>query len=228
MKLIAFIMFTMSFAIHGSTLKKELTAQVTKEHVYRIYDYKTARKFLFGKLHLENGKVKDVYCEQTFGAEHGVGHMKIPNHKFINCEHTHPRSRFNNNKPFKEQLGDLHHLYPSVSPVNSSRLNHEFGTPVKDVRVICGKSKKGKNAKGNTVFSPPDSHKGNVARAKFYFSIRYEKPLSDDEEKTLRKWHKLDPVDEQERRRNEMIRDIQGNLNPFIEYPALVEKVKKF
>ena len=37
------------------------------------------------------------------------------------------------------------------------------------------------------------------------------------------KWHALDPVDNFERNRNNVIYNAQGNRNPFIDHPELVE-----
>ena len=42
---------------------------------------------------------------------------------------------------------------------------------------------------------------------------------------TLIKWHKQDPVDREERRRNNLIEEYQGNRNPYIDNPELVETV---
>jgi hypothetical protein len=39
------------------------------------------------------------------------------------------------------------------------------------------------------------------------------------------KWHREDPVSIKEVRRNEEIYKIQGNRNPYIDYPELVEYV---
>ncbi len=38
----------------------------------------------------------------------------------------------------------------------------------------------------------------------------------------LKKWNEIDPVDEFEKTRNNLVFNIQGNRNPFIDYPGLV------
>jgi len=43
---------------------------------------------------------------------------------------------------------------------------------------------------------------GDIARAQFYFSIMYNKPIPNDVEKVLRAWHKADPVSKGEKARN--------------------------
>lgn len=41
----------------------------------------------------------------------------------------------------------------------------------------------------------------------------------------LLKWHKEYPVTDYERHRNDTIEEVQGNRNPFIDFPELAEKV---
>ena len=43
--------------------------------------------------------------------------------------------------------------------------------------------------------------------------------------KLFLRWHKLDPVDEAELRRNDLIEEHQGNRNPYIDNADLAEKV---
>jgi len=41
----------------------------------------------------------------------------------------------------------------------------------------------------------------------------------------LRRWHTDDPVSQKEKDRNNAIQKFQGNRNPFIDYPVLVQLV---
>jgi len=78
----------------------------------------------------------------------------------------------------------------------------------------------------------PFAGKGEVARATMYFVTRYPGKVGDSRNETqfedfqqLLKWHKEYPVTDFERHRNDTIEEIQGNRNPFIDYPELAEKV---
>lgn len=220
----------------------------------KLEDYREARKWLFGDIHLRKKEnrfaIKGLYCDRVytnrdFPANRGIGKMKIPDHHIINTEHIWPQSRFQqfirNGKAQKSSKNsirrkdwkkrDLHILYPTNSDINSSRGSYEFAdveAPTK--RLPCGsQSKIGfiKEAPG-TYFEPPQKAKGNVARALFYFSIRYNIPISKREEETLRKWHKLDPVSNFEKMKNQRIYELQHVRNPFVDMPQLVDKVEEF
>ena len=202
--------------------------EVIENHSTPVLDYFTARKYLFGQLHYNNGVVTDVYCKQNWDQRHGVGKGKIPNPEFLNCEHTWPQSKFRNHPEELLIKSDLHHLYPATKESNSIRSNHPFGY-IKNGEDICGVSKKGTIKNSKLIgFEPPDSHKGNVARSMFYISFRYKMPIGSMEESTFREWHKLDPADAFEKSRNLAIKKIQGNTNPFIDNSLLVNQIQDF
>ena len=112
---------------------------------------------------------------------------------------------------------DLHNLKPADPGTNSSRSNKYFDwttTP--------------------STYEPPNEVKGDIARILFYMVIMYDNlELVDGEPstyqmgalQTLLAWHELDPVDDFERNRNEVIYGIQGNRNPFIDYEHFVELI---
>jgi endonuclease I len=49
-------------------------------------------------------------------------------------------------------------------------------------------------------------------------------PIYGDIDDLLR-WHEEDPISEAEARRNDVIYSYQGNRNPFIDYPDLVQLI---
>ncbi len=194
----------------------------------RDISYKEAREIMFGKLFLtktsQGYELKDLYCEKTITEKNGVGPNKIPDPNLLNCEHTWPQSKFNPKMNTEMQKVDLHHLFPVDSRSNSVRSNHLFGelSYGKDAYSACQTSQIGTIQGTNTTgFIPPKSHRGNVARALFYFAVRYQMPIPNEQEVHLKKWHLDDPVDQDERDRNTEIYRVQGNRNPFIDYPVL-------
>lgn len=202
--------------------------------------YDGARVYLLGKFYLrDNGggnySIVDVYCDAEKTAEDfrdgaGPAPNKIPDNNVINVEHTWPQSRFSTKFDRGLQKADLHHLFPTDSQINSVRGNNSFGEVIKDTKQLdCPASRFGKSDQGgNDIFEPPQNHKGNVARALFYFSLRYDLPIDPVQENFLRQWSKEDPVDEEEIRRNEDIYKAQGNRNPFIDFPYLEDRLNDF
>jgi subtilisin-like proprotein convertase family protein len=97
-----------------------------------------------------------------------------------------------------------------------------------NVQWSQGGSKFGLDAAGRKVFEPADEHKGNVARALFYFSAEYNKRIAPEEEAVLREWNKLDKVDASEIARDQKISTIQGNHNQFVAHSDLADRIADF
>lgn len=201
--------------------------------------YTNARKFLFGDFYLvrqgNDYGVKDLYCQRVAlaaefpGAKPGPNVVPDPN--VMNAEHTWPQSKFSRLFPQDDQKSDLHHLYPTDSQMNSKRGNEEFGNVgVDSEQLKCSVSRLGNPKSGvkAIVFEPPAGHRGNVARAVFYFSTRYKMQVSPLQEATLKEWNRADPVDEEEKARNERIFDLQKNRNPFVDFPELADRISDF
>ena len=222
-------------ALKDEALKASLFSVISANQVVLGYD--GARKILFGKLFLKtdsNGSyINDVYCQKRFGASAGVAAGRIPDGTKINCEHTWPQSKFTTAFPNEMQKSDLHHLFPSDSKANSIRGNDNFTDVSSDSGDLanqdCGIAKYGSPVVGgNDGFEPPLTQKGNTARAIFYFSVRYKISIPKAEEDVLRRWNELDPVDQQEMDQNDAIQAVQGNRNPFIDFPTLANDISKF
>lgn len=65
-----------------------------------------------------------------------------------------------------------------------------------------------------------------------YFLVRHPGYVGDrnvetspEDLKQLLEWHEEYPVTDYERHRNESIQDLQGNRNPFIDFPELAERI---
>ena len=114
---------------------------------------------------------------------------------------------------------DAHGLRATDANENSSRGNKHFGS-INNADSYAGS------------FGTLGSFRGDVARAVFYLTIRYNNlfvvngfsdvtgQLGDLE--TLLQWHTDDPVDDFEMNRNNVVYTWQNNRNPFIDYPELV------
>jgi endonuclease I len=89
------------------------------------------------------------------------------------------------------------------------------------VRDDCGKREEGR--------FEPSLGKGAVARATLYFFVRYPGTIDGRyDARRLRiplSWHAAKPMDEWERHRNAVASELQGNRNPFIDFPDLAVKL---
>ena len=141
---------------------------------------------------------------------------------------------------------DLFHLVPGDYSANRSKSNHAPGIPA-DSTFNNGSFVTGSGAAyGLTrVFCPEDQYKGDFARAYFYIATCYGDSLKwlttgepgvamtnkgwQEFQPWLRdllvSWHRLDPVSKKELDRAIEVNKIQGNRNPFIDYPELVEYI---
>lgn len=197
-------------------LKVDLYKDLLSAH--RPLTYKQANEILFTKLNQTSNEVCSVYTSKLCAPNN-----EIPSPKIMNIEHTWPQSTGANGTA----KSDLHHLFPVDSPTNSIRSSLPF-CDVVESKWDNGESKRGFNSFNEHCFEPPLKHKGNVARALFYFSIRYQMPIDDNQETYLIKWHIQDPIDQDEIDRNNKIKSFQNNSNPFIEKPELVEQIQNF
>lgn len=147
----------------------------------------------------------------------------VEGHRFYNGEHSVPQASFDRDRKAR---GDLHHLFTCERQANSHRGCTKYGevprTP--ENRVPEGWS-------SETAYEP-EAGKGAVARATLYFLLHYpgklgEKPgeYTRADLATLVKWHKDDPVSLYERHRNAAIQELQGNRNPLVDFPDLVDKL---
>ena len=156
-------------------------------------------------------------------------------------EHIWPKSHggFSNNSI---PGSDLHNLKPSDKTANNRRGNLDFDEGGRPLTEVIYAPNSTQNKISSSSFEPRDENKGDVARIVFYMTVRYEggsgEPdleLNDSVNNgsrpylgrvsVLLRWNREDPVDDFEKRRNEEIFKIQGNRNPFIDFPEFAEMI---
>jgi endonuclease I len=160
----------------------------------------------------------------------------------MHIEHSFPKSWWGGH--VNDAYRDLFHLYPADGSANSTKNNFPLGE-VLNPGFDNGVSKIGPNTFGDfyfaSAFEPADEYKGDFARSYFYIATVYEdfahlwnSPMLDNNTypvwkpwaiALLMKWHKQDPVSEKEQNRQKAVYLIQGNRNPFIDYPDLVDYI---
>lgn len=193
-----------------------------------------------------NGKVWDIYSDVPNGTppyEFTFVTDQCGNYggegDCYNREHLWAQSWTNDNSTHKT---DLHHVYPTDGYVNNRRGNYAFGEVGNASWTSQNGGKLGPNTVSGfsgTVFEPIDDYKGDIARALMYVSVRYYQEdnswsTSDMTNKSviknwamtmLLRWHEEDPVDEKEINRNNKVYNIQGNRNPFVDYPEFAPMI---
>lgn len=139
---------------------------------------------------------------------------------------------------------DAHNLYAEDIEVNRLRANLVYDES--DTNDVAGYRNPATNtapqsSMDSDSWEPPPSSKGNVARAVFYMSTRYDGSdgrlpleLSNTPNgtnqmgilRTLLLWNAMDAPDDWERTRNELIyTNYQHNRNPFVDHPEWAESI---
>ncbi len=184
-----------------------------------------------------DGFVRDWYSNTT-NYRHGIdtGQYSKEGDSY-NKEHTVPQSWFSEASPMKS---DIVQVVPTDGYVNNRRGNYPFGeTNNPTYQSNNGYSKLGPCATSGysgTVFEPNDEIKGDIARIYFYMATCYEDRCTNwghvfSQEKypglvswtlnMMMQWAAQDPVDSIEHARNNAVQEVQGNRNPFVDYPGL-------
>ena len=211
-----------AFGKTGDELRAALKIIVNRN--FRSYGYDTSRFAMFSHIYNENGVIRCVYTGEYYNHPYQEDRslQTKPDNADFNWEHTWPQSRGLN----ADAKCDLHHMYPTRSYVNSARSNYPFGN-------VTGGDEYGSgdyiSRRKNSIFEPADQHKGNVARAMLYMWIKYDNPGGfmdqNNQFELFQQWHILDPVDDKERERNDIIETYQYNRNPLVDCPQFVEKL---
>jgi endonuclease I len=193
-----------------------------------------------------DGKIWDIYSGYDFYLSDYCSNIDIVEGECYNREHVLPKSWWGGST-FEPMYTDLHHVY-SVDAMANDKRSAWIYDEVKSTswsNNLGSKLGTSANWSGETAFEPVDEYKGDVARVYFYMLtcymdkdftqggkgyryFSYSNGVCDFQSKSLAlmlKWHRQDPVSDKEITRNVKVSDLQGNENPFVVEPNLVEYI---
>ena len=224
----------------GATLKTALY-NLIKEHKKISYgsgSEKTWGAFYTTDAVVEDGRrrVLDMYSnEKRYFGEKGESVSGM------NIEHSVAKSWWGGTE--NNAYCDLHHLNPSDAAANNRKSNYPLSelTSVSWENGVTFVGKATIEGKSENAYEPCDEYKGDFARVFMYMftcyqDLTWEYTWMNYEKSTyptlkpwavelLLKWHKQDPVSKKEVDRNNAVYAVQGNRNPFIDYPQLAHYV---
>lgn len=222
----------------GETLK---TALYNLIKVHERIDYGSGAAATWGAFYSTDrnpatNQVYDMYSAEVryFGGKgDAIGDMNI--------EHSVAKSWWGGTK--NDAYYDLHHLNPSDQDANSRKSNYPLAELESETwnNGVTYVGKATINGSSEYAFEPCDEYKGDFARTYMYMftcyqNLTYQKTWMNYENSAyptlkpwavelLLKWNKQDPVSRKEINRNNAVYEIQGNRNPYIDYPQLAEYV---
>jgi len=129
---------------------------------------------------------------------------------------------------FNHAEGDLHNLFPAQINLNSARGRRLFGeipgTETREVTVgtntfTCDFQRQ------DDVVEPRRIAKGNLAQGILYMCAEYDFPVDPDMLLVLKKWNKSDKPTVFERKRNDLIEQVKGTRNKFIDDPSQADSL---
>ena len=193
-----------------------------------------------------DGKIWDIYSGYDFYLSDYCSNIDIVEGECYNREHVLPKSWWGGSTS-EPMYTDLHHVY-SVDAMANDKRSAWIYDEVKSTswsNNLGSKLGTSANWSGETAFEPVDEYKGDVARVYFYMLtcymnkdftqggkgyryFSYSNGVCDFQSKSLAlmlKWHRQDPVSDKEITRNVKVFDLQGNENPFVVEPNLVEYI---
>jgi len=188
--------------------------------------YRDALRQLWGEVYAQGGV--ELYCGGRFDRDSG---------RKLNAEHLYPmswvtrelrcgtRDQCRERSPgFNRIESDLHNIYPSRTDANQLRGSMPFAEIRGEQHAMAGCDIE--VDEGSRVTEPRPAVRGEIARAMFYMQQTYGLPIYPRQGELLLRWHRTDPPDAEERRRNEAIAKIQGRRNPYIDDPAQADRLR--
>lgn len=202
-------------------------------------NFQQAKKNLI-KIYKNNPSEKEFYCDCDFAFNGNKSSINLASCGYqvrknqnraarIEWEHVMPAENFGRHlacwqeggrknckkdTSFNQMEGDMHNLQPAIGEVNGDRSNYGYSLFTKTFNQygLCQSAVDFKNR----AFQPREQIRGTIARTYFYMSQQYHINLSKQDQRLMAVWDKMYPPNRWECNRNQMVKNIQGNDNPFI------------
>ncbi len=225
---------SIDFSLTGEDLKNQLSTLITNTHNIPLsYTPGVWEALKQTDLDPNDTSNQDVLLLYGFNDTDGNTATDRIRDKNLNCtttscdglwnrEHVYPRSLGIPNLGFENAGSDAHSLRACDSNMNTSRSNRVFEDGVGDSHITNS---------GN--WYPGDEWKGDVARMIMYMYVRYDtqceannvaqstNTYSVEMPDVFLLWNEEDPPSQYEMNRNNILENLQGNRNPFIDNPYL-------
>jgi len=163
---------------------------------------------------------RGLYCGRRFGAHD----------RRYNIEHVFPMAWVarqlkcgdrqqcrRRSEQFNRIESDMHNMFPARKDLNQMRGAYAFGIIKGERWAVPGCDFEVDDRRRRV--EPRPAARGDIARAMLYMADRYHLTLFRRQRELMLRWHRQDPPDDTERRRNRIIQRVQGNGNPWIEPP---------
>jgi deoxyribonuclease-1 len=118
------------------------------------------------------------------------------------------------NTKFRQMEADMHNLVPAIGEINGDRSNFKYAM-IEGEKRLYGKVNMEIEFSSRRA-EPKESIFGDIARTYFYMRDRYGMKISKSQEKMLIAWNNMDPVNSWEKKKNQLIKELQGDENLYI------------
>ena len=127
------------------------------------------------------------------------------------------------NQKFRQMEADMQNLVPAIGEINGDRSNFRFGM-IEGEKRAYGKVDMEIDFASKRA-EPKRNLYGDIARTYFYMRDKYGLKISHSQEKMFIAWNNLDPVTRWERKRNQIIKEIQGDENLYVTNYRKIEQL---
>lgn len=200
-----------------------LIISAPKADQFQIPIYGDAQKLFWEQVYPKGGWT--LYCGERFDNRNNIViedvYAKEWAAKHLQCK-TLEQCRKEKAK-FSRIEADLHNMYPAMEIVAKARADYLFGPIAGEFRDFfeCNFEYDVRDS----LAEPRDVARGNIARSILYMHVEYGLPVEEKMLDLMVEWNRQDPPSKDEIRRNDIIEQLQGTRNPFIDNPGQAEKL---